>query len=337
MNSKDKVAVTGVTGHIGYVLVNQLIARGYPVRAIARDVSRARMMFEKQVPGLEIFEADVLDKQKLEKALEGVAGLFHLAAVFNIASPDPQKEIIEVNINGTKNALHAAYVHKIKKIVYTSSLAAVGPGPDKSIVKNDKDWNFSTNEPYAKSKVLSEQEAWSMAKACGLNMVTALPGTILGPDFFRLTPSLGLIKSGLTGEFPLAPPLEFNFVDVRDIAEAHIRLYENEKVSGRYLLGNETMTVIELYRLLKEIKPDLKVPNREMPLWFAKSLPYLDAFSHAVLKTPVKITREFVDEYIGKFIAVDCEKSRREIQWSPRPFRQTLTDTVQWMEEKGLV
>jgi dihydroflavonol-4-reductase len=336
MEIKKKIAVTGITGHLGFVLASQLIEKGYIVRSIVRDINKAnKMSWIAKLP-VEFVHADMTDQKAMENALEGVDGLFHVAAVFDVTSNNPQKDVIEKNIKGAESTLNAAAKMNVPKVIYTSSLAAVGTSKKINEWRDESNWNDKSYEPYARSKALSEQKAWEIAKRYNINLVTTLPATMLGPHFHRLNPSLGLIKAGLKGEFPMVPPIDFNFVDVRDVADAHIRLFESNKSNGRYILANQTLSILELLNIMKQIKPEISEPKNQMPLWFAKIFPIIDSLSHLITRQPRKMTSGFVKEYVGRHHAIRSDKMKKELGWNPRDLRVTLQDTIQWFEQIGI-
>ena len=162
-------------------------------------------------------------------------------------------------------------------------------------------------------------------------MIAVLPGALLGPGFNRLTPTLGLVKTALDNGFPMAPPIDFAFTDVRDVAAAHIGLYRSATAEGRYLACGATLSVLQLLALIQHERPDTAIP-REMPVWFARLFPAIDAVRHAVTKQPRQMRRGFVAEYVGRHHVLRSDRLRREIGWSPRAFELTLHDTIAWLE-----
>jgi dihydroflavonol-4-reductase len=273
------------------------------------------------------------DQEAMEEALEGMDGLFHSAAVFDVTSRNPDRDVVQQNIGGTERTLSAAVANNVRKVIYTSSLAAVGTSRTPDEWRDESNWNDQSPEHYARSKALSERKAWAIARRFQLDLVTALPATMLGPAFHKLNPSLGLIQSGLMGEFPLAPRIHLNFVDVRDVADAHIRLYESDRARGRYILANETLSALEVLRTMKQMRPEISIPQRQMPLWLARIFPVMDSLSHHFTHQPRRMTSGFMKEYAGKYQAVRSDRMKEEFGWSPRDFRLTLEDTIRWFEQ----
>jgi dihydroflavonol-4-reductase len=327
---RGRVAVTGATGHLGSVLVRKLLGNGYGVRAVVRDPQRLAETPWIQWPGLEVMPAEMTDQSAMHMALEGVDGVFHVAAAFDVASL-PAGKLISVNVGGVEAVMRAAAAQQVRRVVLTSSAAAVGTSPRDGPMRSEEDWNDETPEAYARSKVRAERRAWTLAQEFGLSLISILPGAMLGPGFNRTTPTLGLVRTGLDNGFPLAPPIDFAFTDVRDVADAHLSLYEAPRAKGRYLVSGPTRSVHELLALIRHERAAVRVPP-EMPLWFARIFPLIDATRHLLTQRPRQMRRGFVAEYAGRHHALRTEKAEREIGWRPRPLAESLRDTIAWLE-----
>jgi dihydroflavonol-4-reductase len=146
----------------------------------------------------------------------------------------------------------------------------------------------------------------------------------------------GLKGFSYEGEFPMAPPIDFNFVDVRDVAGAQIRLYESKLAGGRCIVANQTLSVLEMLKMMKQMRPEISIPKRQMPIWFARIFPFIDSFSHFFTRQPRTMTMGFVKEYVGRHHAIRSDKMKKEFGWSPRDFRLTLEDTIRWFEQERI-
>ncbi len=323
-----KVLVTGANGHLGYSLVKLLQERGYDVTAAVRDAKDAKKTGPLQKLGVKLVSADLSDRESLRKALAGQDGLFQVAAAFNLTAKDPQKEVIEPNVEGTRNILEEAYKAGIKKIVYTSSIAAVGTIAKGETPLDESNWNDTATEPYAISKTLSEKLAWELAKKYNLNLVTVLPGTILGPGFAQLTSSLKLIRDVLKGQVPFAPKMALSYVDVRDVALAHLNVYENPSASGRYIATAETFTVAEICKTIKEIRPKTKTTGKELPSFIVKAMPFLDYLNHTFTGAERTLKSEILRDYLQRIQIYSSNRLSKEFQWKPMPIRNSLRETV---------
>jgi dihydroflavonol-4-reductase len=142
---------------------------------------------------------------------------------------------------------------------------------------------------------------------------------------------LNLVGTGLAGGFPMAPPIDFAFTDVRDVADVHLKLYQSPAAQGRYLASGPVLSVPQLLAAITQQRPAVTIP-KTMPVWFARLFPMIDALQHAVTRKPRQMRSGFVAEYVGRHHALCTDKLQREIGWSPRPFEQTLRDTIGWFE-----
>lgn len=310
-------------------MAHQLLKFGYRVRAVVRSADRLRDVPWVQGTGLDVVEADLTDWAATDKALASVDGVFHTAAAFDVTQLSAV-ELCRINVGSTENVLRACAKHGAGRIVITSSAAAVGTSGPHREVRDESVWNDHTREPYAHSKVKAERRAWELSGELGVSLVSVLPGAMLGPGFHRLTPTLEMVRGAIKNALPMLPPIDFAFTDVRDVANAQIRLFESG-TSGRYLVAGPTMTVHTLLEEVHQLRTDVKVP-KEMASWFARVLPVLDAVSHLLTRAPRTIRSGFVAEYVGRSHVLSMEKAAREIQWSPRPLAMTLADTLTWMD-----
>jgi dihydroflavonol-4-reductase len=331
-NAIHHVAVTGVTGHLGSVLARRLLAAGFRVRAVVRHSERLNEVPWVQGDGLEVAEADMTDSAAMANALKGVEGVFHVAAVFDVTQMSAA-ELVRINVTGVENVLRAGKSCGAKRFVLTSSAAGVGTSATKGDVRDEETWNDGAREAYARSKVLSERRAWELAEELGLDLVAVLPGALLGPGFNRLTPTLEMVTGALDNAFPQLPPIDFAFTDVRDVAEAHLRLFKNGNLRGRYLAAGPTLTFRELVQKLHDHRPEVRVP-KDMPQWLTRALPPFDALAHLATGAPRKLRSGFVKDYVGRTHALSTDKLNRAIGWRPRPIENTIVDTLSWLREK---
>lgn len=322
--------VTGANGHLGNNLVRALLARGERVRASVRDLQN-RAPFE----GLEcdLVQADLLDKESLLRACEGVQTLYQVAAVMRHWSPDPEGEIIRPIIEGTRNVLEAAAVQGVERIVYVSSEITLGshePPIDESSWRSDYFGN-----PYARAKTESERLAWTLADELDLNMVSVLPGTIVGPHSYRLTPTMRYLKQALEGEVFLDVNLCFNFVDARDVAAGMIAAAEKGRRGERYLLATEeAVSNRRLLELAQERNPEVKVPPRApRPLLLAVGA-VMELASRITKKEPMMI-RSQVKIFYGNERRMDLTKARTDLGYTPRDPETAIREAFEYLENRG--
>lgn len=327
-----KVVVTGANGHLGTNIVRALVERGYLVRATVRDLKNLKKTKSLESMGVEIVEADLLDKNSLVRAFKEQDGVFQLAAGFKMHTGNPELDIRKPAIEGTINVLEAASECNIKKMVYTSSVAAVGSSTNGQ-KKNEEKWNDDAAEFYAKSKTDAERILWKKSRELNLNVVSILPGMIIGPNFNRHTPSTYLFEKILKEKVPMILPVEFSLVDVRDVAIAHIDAFESAASNGRYITAGEPLKMQQIINIIAKVRPGLRLPTKLVPAFLYPFLPFLDKMEALFTGSMRTITKGVVSEYLnGSVQDFDTTKIRNELNWKPRSIEQSIADTLDWVE-----
>ncbi|KAM5552181.1 phenylacetaldehyde reductase-like [Rosa sericea] len=272
------VCVTGASGFIASWLVKLLLQRGYTVKATVRDPDDQKktehlLSLDGAKERLHLFKADLLEEGSFYTAIDGCECIFHTASpvLLSVSSANPQAELIDPALKGTLNVLGSCVkVQSIKRVVITSSIAAVGYNgkPLTADVIIDESW-FSdpafcekTKLWYMLSKTLAEEAAWKFAKEKGIDIITINPGWVIGP---LLQPTLNFsdeIILKLVNGTEKFPNKTYGFVDVRDVANAHILAFENLSASGRYCLVGSVKHCSEVVKMLHEISPALNLPDK---------------------------------------------------------------------------
>ncbi|KAM7264015.1 hypothetical protein ACFE04_001698 [Oxalis oulophora] len=284
-NGDSRVAcVTGASGYIASWIVKFLLQRGYTVRATVRNPDdQKKTEHLRQLDGakerLHLFRADLLEQGVFDSVVDGCQAVFHTASPVIISHiHDPHAELINPAVKGTLNVLSScAKTSSIKRVVLTSSMAAVAFSrkPLTPDVVVDETW-FSdpsfceeTKKWYMVSKTLAEEAAWKFCKDNGIDLVTINPGYVIGP---LLQPTLNLTVSTIfklvTGEYEILMKEnkslsggDYRFVDVRDVANAHIQAFEVPSASGRYCLVGITTYMSEAVKILRQLYPSLPLPE----------------------------------------------------------------------------
>lgn len=331
--------VTGGNGHLGVNLVSTLLARGYRVRSTVRSLTDAGKTDRlKALGGVELVAADVRDEVAMSAALRGMDTLFHAAAVYSTAEPERSAEILDAALRGTETTLRAAAAAGVRRVVMTSSVVTLPLTAPGAAPVNEDDWTTDLRVPYFRAKVESERSAWRLAEELGLSLATVLPAGIIGPGFSRNTPTIDIIEAALLGEFRLgAPNGNFSFVDVRDVAEAHVLAAERD-ARGRFIVGYDLAPSFDqLVRIIGTIDSSVKPPLMVMPTFLAPTLPLYDKFSHHVFGTPRIATPEVIAAAVsGKVWNFSNRRARTELGWSPRiSFEQSLRETIQALRERA--
>lgn len=328
------VLVTGANGHLGFNLVRLLKQRGYAVHASVRDTRSSRKTMHLKQLDVAIVELDIMQPHTLPRAMADMDCVFHVAAVYDITSKNPAKEVQEPSIVGTANVLEAARQAGVRKVIMTSSTTAVGNHAPGGRPLDESCWNDAAIEPYAQGKTEAERRAWRFAKAHKLDLVTILPSAMLGPGFYRHTPTTQSFEQLLRGAIPFALPLSFSFIDVRDSALAHVLAYENAQASGRYIVSTHYCSLMDLFEAVKRAAPEVKIPSRTMPQKMLRVVPLLDWLGNKVAKLPRFATTDFIREYAGKQALFSSAKARAELGWTPQyDFATSVADTVDWVKQ----
>ena len=343
---RKTILVTGGTGYVGSWIVKYLLEKDYRVRITVRDKSKtSKYAFLQEIADksdgvIEVYEADLLTPGAFDSAAEDSDAIIHVASPFTLRFKDAVNEIIKPAINGTQNVLNAATSSAtVKKVVLTSSVAAVyGDNIEmqekgiREFTEDDfNDTSSETHQPYSYSKVKAELRAWELARQQEQwKLVVMNPGFVMGPllDTNSNSESIQFMKDMLTGKFLTgAPHLEFGFVDVRDVAKAHILALEEEKAIGRYILIKEVMSFIGFAKKIKVIYPG-KYP---LPLMKAPK------FMLYLIGRAFGITSRFVSRNIGYHIKINNSKGQKELGLVYSPIETTIEDMVESMKELKII
>jgi nucleoside-diphosphate-sugar epimerase len=269
------VCVTGGSGYIASWLVKFLLQRGYTVKASVRDPNDPKKTDHlRKLDGakerLHLFKANLLEEGSFDAAVEGCEGVFHTASPFYHKVTDPQAELIDPALKGTLNVLGScSKASTVKRVVVTSSVAAVAYNgrprtpevvvdetwfSDPDICKENKMW-------YVLSKTLAEEAAWKFAKEKGLEIVTINPAMVIGP---LLQPTLNTSAEAIANLFGAQtyPNASFGWVNVKDVANAHVQAFEITSASGRYVLVERVAHYSEIVEILRKHYPSFKLPDK---------------------------------------------------------------------------
>lgn len=316
--SAGPVLVTGGNGHVGNTLAKQLCERGYAVRVTVRNVEETRAMGIFDGYPVEIFCADIRDEAALQRAMSGVRGVFQVAALYHYDESSLGEGIVANNTDGCLAVLRAAKLSGVERVVLTSSIAAVGFGGSEQQPLTESDWS-DPEDPYCRSKLESEQAARRWADEAGLDLVVLCPGIVLGPNFYKHTPSTVPVATIVHNQLPFRVQVGLSVVDVRDLASAHILAYEAASPGGRYLVTGTH--VPDLMSAVSDVVPGIHMPERVLSLEEARSLAQKSG-------TPV--------ELVGQPYRYSDQRIRDELGWQGRPLQDTLRDTAAWIQARDL-
>jgi nucleoside-diphosphate-sugar epimerase len=336
------VLVTGGSGFIGSHCILQLLAAGHQVRATLRNLNReadVRAMLRQG--GAEVgnrltfVAADLLQDDGWPPAVAGCDYVLHVASPFPLGVPKHEDELIVPAREGALRVLRASRDAGIKRVVLTSSFAAIGYGHKPQQTPFDErswtDVNGDAVSAYAKSKTLAERAAWDfVAREGGLELCVVNPvgvfGPVLGPDY---STSIVIIRRMMDGSLPGYPQIQFGVVDVRDVADLHIRAMTNPGAKDeRFLaIAGDFMSLLDIAKVLKRRMgaEARRVPTRELPDWLIRIAAILDPGVRQILSE------------LGKTKNATGEKARRVLGWAPRSREDAIVATAQSLTRLGLL
>jgi dihydroflavonol-4-reductase len=289
------VLLTGCSGFIAKHVAVRLLNAGFDVRGTLRRLDRGEEVRAAVAPhltagagSLTFVQADLEADTGWTEAMAGVAAVLHTASPFPIAQPKDPQDLIRPAVEGTNRVLTAAAEAGVKRVILTSSVAAVVDLSRGDRLYDEGDWCDPAKPSataYEASKTLAERKAWEIAGARGLALTTINPSLVLGPPLDEhYGSSLGLVERFLQGKDPMVPPMGLALVDVRDVAEMHLRaLLRPETAGKRYIASAGSMTFAEVTRLLKAKWPSRRIPVREAPKPLIRLLSLFDPSIRTIL------------------------------------------------------
>jgi dihydroflavonol-4-reductase len=327
-----KALVTGGTGFVGAHVVRTLVKKGYEVRALVRPTSRLDNL--KSLP-IETVFGDLRDQDSLRRALHGCHILYHVAADYRLWSPHPQ-DLYDSNVGGTQNILQAALDEKIGKVVYTSTVGAIGnigdgtPGTENTPVSLEDMVGH-----YKRSKFMAEQKAIEFSKN-GLFVTVVNPSAPVGSHDIKPTPTGKTILDFLNHKIPAYIDTGLNLIDVEDVAEGHWLAEQKGKSGERYILGNKNMTLKDILDMLSNIT-GIPSPKFKIPYPIALFAAYCDyGISGVLLRKEPRIPFEGV-KMAKKKMFFDSSKAVRELGLPQTPVDVALKKAVNWFKENNYV
>lgn len=324
--------VTGATGFVGSAVVLRLLKRGEAVRVLVRPGADLRNL---QGLRVEIVHGDLRDPGSLDRAMDGCRRLYHVAASYKLWAPDP-RELYETNVQGTKNILEAARKARVARVVYTSTVGALGTASDGGPGTEETPVSFQEMVGhYKRSKFLAEEVARRLAGE-GLPVVIVNPSTPVGPRDVKPTPTGKLIVDFLNGKMFGYLDTGLNLIDVDDVGEGHLLAAERGKVGERYILGHKNLTLQEIFGILSRIT-GLKAPTLKLPHWAVLPLAYVNKWiADWITKSPPLIPLEGV-KMAKKSMFFDASKAVKELGLPQTPVEEALEKAVRWFVENGYV
>lgn len=348
VDTDHPVVVTGATGYVAGRLVERLLAEGLTVHAAVRDPDRRDRLaplerLAERLPGrIRHFRADLLEPGSYAEAMAGCRIVFHTASPFSTVVGDPQRELVEPALEGTRNVLETAgCTDSVRRVVLTSSCAAVyGDNADLDETElgvfTEADWNTTSSldhQPYSWSKTLAEREAWKLVREQDRwDLVVVNPSLVIGPAInpHARSESVEIVRQMGDGTMKAGvPDIGIGAVDVRDVAEGHFQVAFRPEARGRYILSGHDTSFPELVDLLRaRYGGAFPLPRRTLPGWLVW------------LAGPMvnkAMTRRFVARNVGRPFRADNTRSRQELGIRYRALSESINALFEQLVKAGRI
>ena len=322
----NRVLVTGASGFLGSAIANVFRDAGFAVRVMVRASSPRTNVSNRD----EIVTGDLTQPETLRPALAGVRYLVHAAADYRLWAKRPQ-DLIDANVDGTRNIMRAALEEKVERIVYTSSVATITPGHDETRPLTPE----TAIGIYKRSKVMAERAVEDMVERDNLPAVIVNPSTPIGPRDVKPTPTGRVIVEAASGKMPGFVDTGLNLAHVDDVANGHLLALREGRVGERYILGGENVLLSRMLADIAEIvgrrPPTLRIPRLAIwPLAIGA-----EALAQITGREPF-VSRDALRMAAYKMFFDDA-KARRELGYTSRPYREGLADAIGWFSQAGYV
>ena len=336
-----KAFVTGATGFLGSHVARVLESQGASLRLLVRPTSDLRNIAD--IAGDHVY-GDLRDSDSIAKALSGCEVVFHVAADYRLWVRDPD-EMYRSNVEGTRSLLEAARKQKIRRVVYTSSVATMGFGSGHSSSHGSTNGAAADEMSpvslanmighYKRSKFLAEQVAIDAAKS-GVDVVIVNPTTPIGERDIKPTPTGRIVVDFLKRKFPAYVETGLNLVDATECARGHVQALEKGRAGERYILGGENLTLKQILDRLAAIT-NLPSPTVKLPYVFALAAGVVDeVVTGRMLGREPRATIDAV-RMGRKMMFVSSAKAERELGWRSVPVDGALRRSVEWFRANGYV
>ena len=321
------VVVTGATGHIGNVLVRELLSRGEKVQVVvlpSDDIT--------PLNGLEvkIVEGDVRNLDSLKQAFKVSDVVYHLAGVVSISSGKGEL-LHQINVVGTRNVVEACLKTHVRRLIFTSSVHALMEPPHGIVI--DETLPYEPEKvlgDYAKSKASASLEVLKGVER-GLDAVIVCPTGVIGPYDYRVSETGQLIINIITRRLKGYVDGAYDFVDVRDAVTGLTLACEKGRTGESYILSGEQITVRELLLIIGELT-GVKPPSFKVPAWLARTAGKIAPLYYRLIKARPLLTAYSVEVLTSNSV-ISSEKARRELGYSSRPIKESIADAIRWFRE----
>ena len=324
--------VTGATGFVGSAVARALAARGHRLRLLVRRGSDRRNLDGMEA---ELAEGDLTRPEGFADAMRGCRALFHVAADYRLWVPDPAT-MMQANVEGTRRLMLAALEAGVERIVYCSSVAALGLIGDGTVADETTPVHeHAVIGIYKRSKYRAEQEVLRLVHERGLPAVIVNPSTPVGPRDIKPTPTGLMIADAAAGRMPAYVETGLNIVHVDDVAEGHALAYERGVIGERYILGGEDMLLRDLFAAVSEaagVRPP-RIRLSQSVLW---PVALASEWASRGFGIEPRVTREML-AMSRKKMFFSSDKARAALGYAPRPAREAVVDAVAWFAGHGML
>jgi dihydroflavonol-4-reductase len=338
------VCVTGASGFVASYIVKELLEKGYTVKGTVRSPETPeKYQYLLDLPNaktnLTLVGGDLLVEGSFDSAVQDCDYVLHTASPYIVNVKDAQRELVDPAVNGTRFVLESCKkVPRIKKVVITSSCAAITDEPINGHVYTEEDWNEKSSlsrNPYYYSKVLAEKYAFEFLEKekPHFDIATVNPFCVIGVELSgskHLNESNEIIAGMFKGRYPAILDFAWGFVDVRDVATVHILVMENAEAKGRHIAYKQTEKMLAIVRKLKEWYPEKSLPSIRLDNWFGNPL-----VKAATLFEDAG-TRNFAWTHLGNVPIMDNTKSTK-LGFEYRDFWESLKWLIDWLVAEGKI
>ncbi len=336
-----RLALAGVTGYLAGHVVQQLLAAGFRVRGTTRNPSDTKKLSHLTAmlgaaERLQFVKAELDDPVACVGACDGADYVIHCASPYTLSAKDPVKDLVEPAVNGAVNFLHAAHASgTVKRVVMTSSMAAITEHPVTGHVFTEADWNTAssvTHNPYFYSKTAAEKAAWEYADRNKVDLVVINPYIIMGAALNAAgadNPSLDIILRLSNGSFPGIFSFHWGIVDVADVAEAHVAALTSGNAKGRYLCVGGAVPMKRVVHLLKHHFPELPINDSELDGSAGTALLKLGSYFET------KDVGQYMRSNVGQLFEFDNSKIKTDLEMEFRTVDETILSSVKTLIKWG--
>ncbi len=324
------IAVTGAGGHIGNVICRRLIEQGYQVRAMCHSFRKSLLDLD-----IELVDGDILNLADVTTLVTGCDAVFHCAGIISI-SGDPDGTVYKTNTEGPRNILKACLDTGVRRIIHISSVHAVAELPHTTPYDESRPYKTALDPAYDYSKACGEQMLLEGSANTAIEIIILRPSSVLGPFDFK--PSLlgAALLDFYFQKIPFLPQGGYDFVDVRDVANAAVNALQMGRSGEIYILSGSYYTFRKFAKVIKKVTGK-KVPQRVIPYrWLKALLPLVSMWSKWTGSSPA-FTRESIDIIHNGHPHMNHSKAKKELHFSARSLEESLLDYYTWQKESGKI